>query len=152
VLGEKQKAFDADAMPVTPYLGRDSLLPLVEVCRREGKGIFVVLKTSNEGSRDYQDQVLQATGRPLYETIAKTVNELGKPLIGDSGYSSVERWWVLRFQMMRGDYVPSCRKLLSWLPVMARRAPATGMPLSVLTRWVGRHRELVAGHYLRIPG
>lgn len=89
VLGEKQKAFDADAMTVTPYLGRDSLLPLVEVCRREGKGIFVVLKTSNEGSRDYQDQVLQATGRPLYETIAKTVNELGKPLIGNFNYSSV---------------------------------------------------------------
>ena len=75
-------------MTVTPYLGRDSLLPFLEVCRREGKGIFVVLKTSNEGSRDYQDQTLQATGRPLYETIAETVNELGKPLIGDSSYSS----------------------------------------------------------------
>lgn len=89
VLGEKQKVFDADAMTVTPYLGQDSLLPFVEVCRREGKGIFVVLKTSNEGSRDYQDQSLQATGRPLYESIAATVNELGKTLIGDSSYSSV---------------------------------------------------------------
>ena len=89
VLGEKQKAFDADAMTVTPYLGQDSLLPFVEVCRREGKGIFVVLKTSNKGSRDYQDQILQATGRPLYESIAATVNELGKPLIGYSGYSPV---------------------------------------------------------------
>jgi len=89
VLGEKQKAFDADAMTVTPYLGQDSLLPFVEVCRREGKGIFVVLKTSNKGSRDYQDQILQATRRPLYESIAATVNELGKPLIGYSGYSPV---------------------------------------------------------------
>ena len=89
VLGERQKVFDVDAMTVTPYLGQDSLLPFAEVCRREGKGIFVVLKTSNEGSRDFQDQILQATGRPLYETIATTVNELGKPLIGDSGYSSV---------------------------------------------------------------
>jgi len=89
VLGEKQKAFDADAMTVTPYLGQDSLLPFVEVCRREGKVIFVVLKTSNEGSHDYQDQILQATGRPLYETIAEAVNELGKPSIGDSNYSSV---------------------------------------------------------------
>ena len=89
VLGERQKAFDADAMTVTPYLGHDSLLPFAEVCGREGKGMFVVLKTSNEGSRDYQDQMLQATGRPLYESIAATVNELGKPLVGDSGYSSV---------------------------------------------------------------
>lgn len=89
VLGEKQKAFDADAMTVTPYLGQDSLLPFVGVCRRGGKGIFVVLKTSNEGSRDYQDQTLQATKRPLYESVAETVNELGKTLIGDSDYSSV---------------------------------------------------------------
>jgi orotidine-5'-phosphate decarboxylase len=89
VLGEKQKAFDTDAMTVTPYLGQDSLLPFVEVCRRDGKGMFVVLKTSNERSRDYQDQVLQTTGRPLYESIAATVIELEKPLIGDSGYSSV---------------------------------------------------------------
>ena len=88
-LGEKQNTFDADAMTVTPYLGQDSLLPFAKVCRRDGKGIFVVLKTSNAGSRDYQDQVLQATGRPLYESVAATVNELGKPLIGDSGYSSV---------------------------------------------------------------
>src|SRR5437016_1267817 len=89
VLGEKQKAFDTDAMTVTPYLGQDSLLPFVEVCRGEGKGIFVVVKTSNEGSRDYQDQTLQATGRPLYETIAATLNKLGKTLVGDSLYSSV---------------------------------------------------------------
>ncbi len=89
VLGKKQKGFDADAMTVTPYLGRDSLLPLAEVCEREGKGMFVVLKTSNEGSRDYQDQVLQATGRSLYESVAAMVNELGKPLMGGSDYSSV---------------------------------------------------------------
>ena len=81
--------FRGDAMTVTPYLGRDSLLPFAEMCGRQGKGMFVVLKTSNEGSRDYQDQVLQATGRPLYESIAAMVNEVGKPLIGDSGYSSV---------------------------------------------------------------
>ncbi len=89
VMGEKQKAFDADSMTVTPYLGRDSLLPFVEVCRTQGKGMFVVLKTSNRGSTDYQDQPLQATGRPLYETIATTVNDLGKPLIGRSSYSSI---------------------------------------------------------------
>ena len=89
VLGENRKAFDADAMTVTPYLGEDSLLPFTEVCRRDGKGMFVVLKTSNAGSRDYQDQVLQASGRPLYESVAATVNELGKRLIGDFGYSSV---------------------------------------------------------------
>jgi orotidine-5'-phosphate decarboxylase len=89
VLGEKLKVFDADAMTVSPYLGRDSLLPFVEVCAKEGKGLFVVLKTSNPGSRDYQDQRLQATGQPLYETIAATIGELGGRLTGESGYSSI---------------------------------------------------------------
>jgi orotidine-5'-phosphate decarboxylase len=86
-LGEK--AFDVDALTVTPYLGRDSMLPYVDACREQGKGIFIVLKTSNPGSRDYQDQVLQSTGRPLYETIAQAIREFGEGLTGESGYSSV---------------------------------------------------------------
>jgi len=84
-----KRAFDVDALTVTPYLGRDSMLPYVDACREHGKGIFVVLKTSNPGSRDYQDQVLESTGRPLYETIAQTIRDFGEDLTGESGYSSV---------------------------------------------------------------
>jgi len=84
-----KKAFDVDAMTVTPYLGRDSMLPYLDACREHGKGIFIVLKTSNPGSRDYQDQALQSTGRPLYETIAQTIRDFGVDLVGESGYSSV---------------------------------------------------------------
>jgi orotidine-5'-phosphate decarboxylase len=82
-------AFDADSMTVTPYLGRDSLDPFAAACAKYGKGLFVVLKTSNPGSRDFQDQPLEGTGRPLYETIARVINELGKDLVGESGYSSI---------------------------------------------------------------
>jgi orotidine-5'-phosphate decarboxylase len=89
VFGEKQKAFDVDAMTVTPYLGRDSLVPYVDACEKHNKGVFVVLKTSNPGSKDYQDQALEATGRPLYETIAQTIRDLGARMIGESSYSSV---------------------------------------------------------------
>jgi orotidine-5'-phosphate decarboxylase len=89
VLGEKLAAFDADAMTVTPYLGRDSLVPFVDACAQEGKGLFVVLKTSNAGSGDFQDQPLAATGRPLYERIAATICELGEGLLGECGYSSI---------------------------------------------------------------
>ena len=60
VFGHPQKAFDADSMTVTPYLGRDSLLPFVEACAKHNKGLFIVLKTSNPGSRDFQDLELQA--------------------------------------------------------------------------------------------
>jgi orotidine-5'-phosphate decarboxylase len=89
VLGRKQRVFDADAATVTPYLGRDSLEPFTDACAKYRKGLFVVLKTSNPGSRDFQDQPVAATGRPLYESIAATVNELGGLLVGESGYSSV---------------------------------------------------------------
>jgi orotidine-5'-phosphate decarboxylase len=83
------KAFDVDAMTVTPYLGRDSMLPFVDACREHGKGIFIVLKTSNPGSRDYQDQTLQKTGRPLYEAVAQTICDFGDGLTGKSGYCSI---------------------------------------------------------------
>jgi orotidine-5'-phosphate decarboxylase len=81
--------FDCDALTVTPYLGRDSLAPFVEACGKHAKGIFVVLKTSNPGSKDFEDQKLESTGRPLYEKIAGVLNELGDALRGDSGYSAV---------------------------------------------------------------
>jgi orotidine-5'-phosphate decarboxylase len=89
ILGRKQKVFDADAATATPYLGRDSLEPFTDACAKYGKGLFVVLKTSNPGSRDFQDQPLAATGLPLYESIAATVHDLGSPLVGESGYSSI---------------------------------------------------------------
>jgi orotidine-5'-phosphate decarboxylase len=82
-------AFNCDAMTAIPYMGRDSLAPFVEACKKHGKGLFVVLKTSNPGSKDFEDQRLEETGRPLYEKIAGVLNELGRDLVGESGYSSV---------------------------------------------------------------
>src|SRR5271154_2245449 len=76
-LGVVNDAFDCDAMTATPYLGRDSLAPFVEACQKHGKGLFVVLKTSNPGSKDFEDQPLESTGRPLYEKIAGVLHELG---------------------------------------------------------------------------
>ncbi len=81
--------FDCDALTVTPYLGRDSLTPFVDACKTHGKGLFVILKTSNPGSKDFEDQALAETGRPLYEKIAGVLNELGRDLVGESGYSPI---------------------------------------------------------------
>jgi orotidine-5'-phosphate decarboxylase len=86
-LGEGE--FSADSLTVTPYLGKDSLLPFINACAKRGKGLFVVLKTSNAGSSDFQDQPLQTTKRPLYESIAAAIDHLGKDLVGQSGYSSI---------------------------------------------------------------
>jgi orotidine-5'-phosphate decarboxylase len=82
-------AFGCDALTVTPYMGRDSLAPFVDSCTKHGKGLFVILKTSNPGSKDFEDQPLAETGRPLYEKIAGVLNELGRDLVGESGYSSI---------------------------------------------------------------
>src|SRR6266550_98085 len=78
----------ADAMTVNPYLGRDSLEPLLAACRREGAGILCLVKTSNEGVADIQDLVL-SDGRPLWQHVARLVAEWGEDLIGDRGLSSV---------------------------------------------------------------
>jgi orotidine-5'-phosphate decarboxylase len=78
----------ADAMTLNPYLGRDSLEPFLAACRRDGAGIFCVVKTSNEGGADVQDLVL-SDGRLLWQHVARLVHELGEELVGARGLSSV---------------------------------------------------------------
>lgn len=78
----------ADALTVNPYLGRDSLDPFLPYAKK-GKGIYVLVKTSNPGSADLQD--LDAGGEPLYRRVARMVHELGgePSQCGDSGWSAV---------------------------------------------------------------
>src|SRR6266542_982533 len=78
----------ADAVTVNPYLGRDSLAPFFDACRREGAGVFCLVKTSNRGGADVQDVVL-ADGRRLWEHVAALVHEWGEDLVGERGLSSV---------------------------------------------------------------
>ena len=78
----------ADAITVNPYLGRDSLDPFLLACRREGAGLFCLVKTSNAGSADLQDVALR-DGRPLWQHVATLVREWGEDLVGEHGLSSV---------------------------------------------------------------
>ena len=78
----------ADAVTVNPYLGGDSIEPFLEACRREGAGIFCLVKTSNPGSADVQDVEL-ADGRRLWQHVAGLVRDWGEELVGDRGLSSV---------------------------------------------------------------
>jgi orotidine-5'-phosphate decarboxylase len=75
-------------MTVSPYLGRDSLEPLIAACRREGAGIFCLVKTSNEGVADIQDLAL-SDGIPLWQHVARLVAEWGEDLVGERGLSSI---------------------------------------------------------------
>jgi orotidine-5'-phosphate decarboxylase len=78
----------ADALTVNPYLGRDSLDPFLAACRRDGSGIFCVVKTSNAGGAEVQDLVL-SDGRPVWHQVAELVSEWGADLIGEHGLSAV---------------------------------------------------------------
>ena len=78
----------ADALTVNPYLGRDSLDPYFAACRREGAGVFCVVKTSNTGGAEVQDLTL-SDGRPVWQQVAELVAEWGADLVGERGLSSV---------------------------------------------------------------
>lgn len=81
------RGFHEDFVTVNPYLGTDGVKPFVDVCREQQKGIFVLVKTSNPSSGEFQDQ--QIDGRPLYELVADKVNLWGEDCVGESGYSAV---------------------------------------------------------------
>ena len=78
--------FDEDFATVNPYLGSDGVKPFIEVCQEEGKGIFVLVKTSNPSSGEFQDQLVD--GRPLYELVGEKVPQWGEEHMGDT-YSYV---------------------------------------------------------------
>jgi len=77
----------ADALTVNPYLGDDALQPFVDVAQQQAAGIFVLVKTSNPGSRMLQD--LSVDGRPLYRHVAEYVEGLAAQTAGSSGYGAV---------------------------------------------------------------
>ena len=77
--------FSADALTVSPYLGRDGLEPFAAAARRNGRGVFVLIKTSNPGSADLQDLPVEADGAPLWHRTAALVAELGSDHAGSAG-------------------------------------------------------------------
>ncbi len=146
-LGEN--AFNVDAMTVTPYLGRDSMLPFVDACREHSKGIFVVLKTSNPGSSDYQDQALQKTGRPLYETVAQTIRDFGSGLTGESGYSSIGAVVGATFPEDAQMFTRPSPERIHFSNRLWRTRRQSGRRRSLLQRgWIRRNRELFPWYHL----
>ncbi|MCM1174661.1 MAG: orotidine-5'-phosphate decarboxylase [Blautia sp.] len=91
------RGFDEDFVTVNPYLGSDGVKPFIKVCQEEKKGIFVLVKTSNPSSGEFQDRMVregitsggvETAGRPLYEIVGEKVAEWGADCMGSS-YSNV---------------------------------------------------------------
>lgn len=80
------EGFHEDFVTVNPYLGTDGVQPFIDVCKEEKKGLFILVKTSNPSSGEFQDRLID--GRPLYEHVGEKVAEWGEQLMGDS-YSYV---------------------------------------------------------------
>lgn len=78
--------FDEDFITVNPYLGSDGVNPFVKVCKEENKGLFLLVKTSNPSSGEFQDRLID--GRPLYEIVAQKVVEWGADCM-DGSYSNI---------------------------------------------------------------
>ena len=78
----------ADAVTLSPYLGHDSVEPFLLACRRDGAGVFFLVRTSNAGARDIQDATL-SDGTALWQHVASLVHEWGEDLVGERGLSSV---------------------------------------------------------------
>lgn len=79
-------AFNTEFLTVNPYLGTDGVKPFVDVCKEEDRGLFVLVKTSNPSSGEFQDKLFD--GRPLYELVADKVVEWGADCM-DGDYSNV---------------------------------------------------------------
>lgn len=77
----------SDSLTVSPYLGRDSIEPFVEVCDQKDAGIFVLVKTSNPGGGLLQDR--ETDGQTVYARVAELLTELNADRLGESGYGPI---------------------------------------------------------------
>ena len=81
-VGTKEYAgFDEDFATVNPYLGSDGVNPFIDICKKEKKGLFILVKTSNPSSGEFQDQLIN--GRPLYELVGEKVAQWGADCMCD---------------------------------------------------------------------
>ena len=85
--GRRLRVWDADSMTVSPYLGRDSIEPFLEAARREHRGLFVLVRTSNRGSSQFQS--LPCEERPLFLHVAGAVRAWSRENLGTLGYGDV---------------------------------------------------------------
>ena len=84
--GAEIAPLDEDFLTINPYMGSDSVVPFVEECKKHDKGLFILVKTSNPSSGEFQDQ--KVGKKAVYELVGKKVDEWGAELV-KNGYSDV---------------------------------------------------------------
>ncbi len=89
LISATESPWGSDSLTVSPYLGRDSLEPFVEVCEAREAGIFVLVKTSNPGGGLFQDR--ETDGQTVYQAVAQLLTELNQGRIGPIGLRTGRR-------------------------------------------------------------
>jgi len=117
-IGGNNGGFNADALTVNPYMGRDTLEPFLEVGAKNGAGIFVLVKTSNPGSGDLQDLAISG-GKLIREHVAEMVHLLGQKHRGSSGLTDVGA-------VVGATYPAEARKLRELMPETIFLIPGYG--------------------------
>jgi orotidine-5'-phosphate decarboxylase len=85
--GKRHPVWSADAQTVNPYLGRDAVEPFLKSARLCHGGVFVLVRTSNKGAKQFQD--LNCAGKPLYQHVAEAVGAWSAENLGTSGFGDV---------------------------------------------------------------
>jgi orotidine-5'-phosphate decarboxylase len=80
--------FECDMMTINPYMGMDSISPYLPYLKELNKGLFVLIRTSNEGAKDIE-YITAENGEKVYQLVGKKLNDIGKIYLGNCGYSSI---------------------------------------------------------------
>jgi orotidine-5'-phosphate decarboxylase len=87
IAGQRYPVWDADALTVNAYLGRDAMEPFLKSARRDGRGLFVLVRTSNPGAGQFQD--LKCEGKPLFQLVATAVEQWSRENLGQCGFGDI---------------------------------------------------------------
>lgn len=117
VRGKRTVAFEGDALTINPFLGFDTLEPFLADCERHGKGLFILLQTSNPGAKDIQG--LRGDGKTVSEHIARWLNEHAARLEGACGWSGLGA-------VVGASYPEEARGLRALLPTTYFLMPGFG--------------------------
>ena len=130
--------FEADFVTLAPYMGLDSISPYLPYAEKQGKGMFVLCRTSNGGAKDFEYEKL-ADGRHVYDLVGDKLNALGKDYMGEHGYSSIglviggTRRTISPLRKIRPTPSPPA------MPTSASRAspgPLTAQPMTATFRFL----------------